>query len=105
MQINEGLVVAVGPGRRDKDGKLLPTSVKEGDKVRAAVGRPAPHAACICLRCWRGHHVWKGDACTVRISRMPKSWHQLMCHMLQVLLPDFGGAPVKLGQDKEKEKE
>lgn len=32
-QVNEGIVVAVGPGRRNKDGDLLPTNVKEGDKV------------------------------------------------------------------------
>jgi chaperonin GroES len=31
--VNEGLVLAVGPGRRTKDGTLLPPSVKEGDKV------------------------------------------------------------------------
>lgn len=32
-QVNEGVVLAVGPGRRTKDGDLLPPSVKEGDKV------------------------------------------------------------------------
>jgi len=32
-KLNEGTVVAVGPGARDKDGKTLPLSVKEGDKV------------------------------------------------------------------------
>lgn len=32
-KVNEGLVVAVGPGRRNKDGDLLPVGVKEGDKV------------------------------------------------------------------------
>lgn len=26
-------MLAVGPGRRGKDGDLIPTSVKEGDKV------------------------------------------------------------------------
>jgi chaperonin GroES len=31
--VNEGVVLAVGPGRRTKDGALHPTSVKEGDKV------------------------------------------------------------------------
>jgi chaperonin GroES len=29
----EGLVVAVGDGKRDKDGILVPMIVKEGDKV------------------------------------------------------------------------
>ena len=29
----EGKVVAVGPGRRDKDGKLIPLDVKAGDRV------------------------------------------------------------------------
>ena len=29
----EGRVVAVGPGSRDKDGKLLPMDVKIGDRV------------------------------------------------------------------------
>ncbi|KAG2442652.1 hypothetical protein HXX76_002736 [Chlamydomonas incerta] len=33
QKVNEGIVVAVGPGRRNKDGDLLPTGVKEGDKV------------------------------------------------------------------------
>ncbi|MEW5309740.1 MAG: hypothetical protein WDW38_001602 [Sanguina aurantia] len=32
-KVNEGLVLAVGPGRRNKDGDLIPVSVKEGDKV------------------------------------------------------------------------
>lgn len=32
-KVNEGLVVAVGPGRRTTAGELLPVSVKEGDKV------------------------------------------------------------------------
>lgn len=32
-KVNEGVVLAVGPGRRTKDGTLLPPSVKEGDKV------------------------------------------------------------------------
>ncbi len=29
----EGEVVAVGPGRRDEDGKLIPMDVKQGDTV------------------------------------------------------------------------
>lgn len=29
----EGLVVAVGPGRKDDDGKLVPMDVKKGDRV------------------------------------------------------------------------
>ena len=29
----QGKVVAVGPGSRDKDGKLIPMDVKEGDLV------------------------------------------------------------------------
>jgi len=29
----EGTVIAVGPGKRDKDGKLVPMEVKKGDKV------------------------------------------------------------------------
>jgi hypothetical protein len=33
MQLNSGKVVAVGPGERDKDGKLIPVAVKEGDTV------------------------------------------------------------------------
>ena len=33
VQVNEGVVVAVGPGRRSKDGDLIACSVKEGDKV------------------------------------------------------------------------
>ncbi|GJN10864.1 hypothetical protein PR202_gb21838 [Eleusine coracana subsp. coracana] len=32
-QLNSGKVVAVGPGERDKDGKLIPVSLKEGDTV------------------------------------------------------------------------
>lgn len=48
-QINEAVVVAVGPGRRNTAGTLVPMSVKEGDKV---------------------------------------------------VLPDYGGTPVKLGEDE-----
>lgn len=29
----QGKVIAVGPGKRDKDNKLIPLSVKEGDMV------------------------------------------------------------------------
>jgi chaperonin GroES len=29
----EGTVLAVGPGRRDEEGKPIPTDVKEGDRV------------------------------------------------------------------------
>lgn len=32
-QVNEGVVLAVGPGRRTRDGELISPSVKEGDKV------------------------------------------------------------------------
>merc|ERR550537_652045 len=32
-KLNEGVVVAVGPGKRDKDGALLPMGVKVDDKV------------------------------------------------------------------------
>jgi len=32
-KLNEGVVLAVGPGRRDKDGSLLPMGVKADDKV------------------------------------------------------------------------
>lgn len=32
-QLNSGKVVAVGPGDRDKDGKLIPVGFKEGDHV------------------------------------------------------------------------
>ena len=30
---SQGIVVAVGPGGRDDDGKLVPMTLKEGDKV------------------------------------------------------------------------
>jgi len=33
MQVNQGTVVAVGPGRRSTAGELIPVAVKEGDKV------------------------------------------------------------------------
>ena len=34
MQINEGRVLATGPGRRNlSNGELIPVAVKEGDKV------------------------------------------------------------------------
>ncbi|KAL5580313.1 hypothetical protein UlMin_012755 [Ulmus minor] len=32
-KLNSGKVVAVGPGARDRDGKLIPVHVKEGDTV------------------------------------------------------------------------
>lgn len=32
-QLNSGKVVAVGPGAHDRDGKLIPVTVKEGDTV------------------------------------------------------------------------
>lgn len=31
--LNEGVVMAVGPGARAKDGSLIPLGVKEGDRV------------------------------------------------------------------------
>lgn len=33
IQLQSGKVVAVGPGARDRDGKLIPVSVKEGETV------------------------------------------------------------------------
>jgi len=30
---SQGIVVAVGPGGRDEDGKLVPMTLKEGDRV------------------------------------------------------------------------
>ncbi|KAF3791485.1 chaperonin [Nymphaea thermarum] len=32
-RLNSGRVVAVGPGARDRDGNVIPVSVKEGDTV------------------------------------------------------------------------
>ena len=32
-KLNEGMVIACGPGKRDKDGVLLPMGVKIDDKV------------------------------------------------------------------------
>ncbi|XP_008786859.1 10 kDa chaperonin, mitochondrial-like [Phoenix dactylifera] len=32
-KLNSGKVVAVGPGARDRDGNVIPVSVKEGDMV------------------------------------------------------------------------
>ncbi|RWR79760.1 chaperonin, mitochondrial-like protein [Cinnamomum micranthum f. kanehirae] len=32
-KLNSGKVVAVGPGTRDKDGNLIPVTLKEGDSV------------------------------------------------------------------------
>ncbi|KAL5496369.1 hypothetical protein EMCRGX_G012636 [Ephydatia muelleri] len=32
-KVNEAMVVAVGPGARDKDGKVVPLNVALGDKV------------------------------------------------------------------------
>jgi len=32
-KLNEGIVIATGPGKRDKDGSLLPMGVKIDDKV------------------------------------------------------------------------
>ncbi|GAB4835307.1 10 kDa chaperonin [Ancistrocladus abbreviatus] len=32
-KLNSGKVIAVGPGTRDRDGKLIPVGVKEGDTV------------------------------------------------------------------------
>ena len=33
IQLNSGKVIAVGPGSRDKEGKLIPVALKEGDHV------------------------------------------------------------------------
>jgi chaperonin GroES len=30
---NQGEVIAVGPGRRDEDGKIIPMEIKVGDRV------------------------------------------------------------------------
>jgi chaperonin GroES len=32
-RINEGIVLATGPGRLNKDGQIIPLAVKAGDKV------------------------------------------------------------------------
>jgi len=33
LQLNAAKVVAVGPGERDREGKLIPVALKEGDTV------------------------------------------------------------------------
>jgi hypothetical protein len=33
LQVNQGTVLAVGPGRRTNTGEIIPVAVKEGDKV------------------------------------------------------------------------
>ena len=33
LQLNSGKVIAVGPGSRSNDGKIIPVSLKEGDTV------------------------------------------------------------------------
>jgi len=33
IQLNSGKVIAVGPGTRTGEGKLIPVSLKEGDTV------------------------------------------------------------------------
>lgn len=33
IQLKSGKVVAVGPGTRDKDGNIIPVTLKEGDTV------------------------------------------------------------------------
>ena len=38
-KLNEGIVLSVGPGKRDKDGSLLPMGVKADDKVLLLGGR------------------------------------------------------------------
>lgn len=32
-KVNHGTVIATGPGARDREGRTIPMSVKEGDKV------------------------------------------------------------------------
>ena len=58
----KGRVVAVGPGRKDDDGKRIPMDVAEGDRVLyAAVRRPAqPLRLCRSrIRSWRpGRTQW-----------------------------------------------
>ena len=39
VDVEEGEVVAVGPGARDETGKLVPLDVKDLDVVRLALGR------------------------------------------------------------------
>lgn len=56
----EALVIAVGPGHLDRDGKFIPVSVKEGDKVvippfggyGVKVGDEVSRDLGFC--CWRG---------------------------------------------------
>lgn len=60
MQLNSGKVVAVGPGTRDRDGKLIPLSVKEGDTVL--------------LPEYGGNQVKLGDKECVWLATLSSNW-------------------------------
>jgi chaperonin GroES len=55
----EATVIAVGPGAPDKDGKIVPTTVKAGDKVL--------------LPGWGGNSIKLGEEVSVQGSSKPTS--------------------------------
>lgn len=46
---NEGVVVAVGPGRRNKRGNIVPPDVRVGDRVMVASPGPSAPVAGTCI--------------------------------------------------------
>ena len=55
-KLNEAKVIAVGPGAPNKDGKVIPTTVKAGDRVL--------------LPGWGGNSIKVGEEVRVRAVRV-----------------------------------
>ena len=85
LQVNEGKVVACGPGRRDKDGQLLPLGACGSCQQRVPGSRE------FCFQSLLGELLTADWPRTAAAGVKPGD---------RVLLPDYGGQSVKL-QDTE----
>ncbi|CAI7568951.1 unnamed protein product [Penicillium pancosmium] len=87
---NEAKVLAVGPGAFDKDGKRLPMGVASGDKVLI----PQVRCALLVSAFFRVASAMQYIALTT-----PNSY-DLIESMLTCLSHQFGGSPLKVGEDE-----
>jgi co-chaperonin GroES (HSP10) len=96
--VNEGKVVAVGPGRRDKDGALLPLGAP-------LIARSAPRRSALCSTHTRNRARSALLAAVSSCVRAPSPDvpQRIATHCAlgvakgdRVLLPEYGGQPVKL---------
>lgn len=102
-KLNEGEVVAVGPGATTRDGKILPMNVKV--RVDPSVARLAHPAARVGGAPASAEAEFWRSRSQLRLARIhphtPPCPRRLLPQVGdKVLLPEYGGHQVKVGEDE-----